>query len=181
MPGKFVKTLKTIGRYWFIILVIVILFVFYFNPLAAIVITIISIVLFALSYIPNLTFYKKFNNFLNDVESIDDKTASRKLKRPLAQIQQRMYKLSKKQSKKDSLIVFSNGHYFYYSERVITAFKTYYNKGLGEKEVLEKLTRFDIKTRTEIKLIEETLIKHERLEDREVSVKAYRDKQKYSY
>jgi hypothetical protein len=180
MPGKFVITLKTIGRYWFIFLVIVILIVFFLNPLAAIIITIITIILFALSYIPTLMFYKKFDNFLNDVDSIDDRTAARKLKRPLAQIQQRMYKLSKKQSKKDTLIVFSNGHYFYYSERVIAAFKTYYNKGLGEKEVLEKLTRFDIKTRTEIKIIEETLIKHGRLEERKVSVKEYRDKQRYS-
>ncbi|MFX0012551.1 MAG: hypothetical protein ACFE9R_19720 [Candidatus Hermodarchaeota archaeon] len=180
MPGKFVKTLKTIGRKWFIILVIVILIVFIFNQLAAIIITIITIVLFALSYIPTLIFYKKFDNFLNDVESIDDKMAARKLKRPIAQIQQRMYKLSKKQSKKETLIVFSNRHYCYYSERVIAAFKTYYNKGLGEKEVLEKLTRFDIKTRTEIKIIEETLIKHDRLDERKVSVKEYRDKQRYS-
>lgn len=180
MPGKFVKTLKTIGRKWFIILVAVILIVFIFNPLAAIIITIITIVLFALSYVPTLLFYKKFNSFLFEVDSIDDKTAARKLKRPLAQIQERLHKLSKKQSKKSFLIIFSNGHYIFYNEKIINGFKTYYNKGLGEKEVLEKLKKFDIKTRTEIKLIEETLLRHDRLEDRKVSVKEYRDKQRYS-
>jgi len=180
MPGKFVKTLKTIGRKWFIFLVAVILIVFFFYPLAAIIITIITIVLFALSYVPTLLFYKKFNKFLNEFDSIDDKTVARKLKRPLAQIQDRMYKLSKKQNKESFLIIFSNKHYIFYNEKIITYFKSYYNKGLGEKEVLEKLKKFDIKTRTEIKTIEDTLIKHDRLEERKVTVKEYRDKQRYS-
>ena len=56
MPGKFVKTLKTIGRKWFIFLVAVILIVFFFNQLAAIIITIITIILFALSYVPTRLF-----------------------------------------------------------------------------------------------------------------------------
>ncbi|MFW9949045.1 MAG: hypothetical protein ACFFKA_02830 [Candidatus Thorarchaeota archaeon] len=179
MPGKFVKTLKTIGRKWFIFLVVIILIVFIFNQLAAIIITIITIVLFALSYIPTMLFYKKFNKFLNEFDSIDDNNVARKLKRPLAQIQERMYKLSKKQSKKTSLITFTNGHYTFYNEKIITNFKSYYNNGLGEKEVLEKLKKYDIKTRTEIKTIEETLIKHDRLEERKISVKEYRDKQRY--
>ena len=117
---------------------------------------------------------------MNETDSIDDKTIARKLKRSSAQIQENMFKLSKKQSKKSSLIIFTNGHYSFYSEKVITHFKSYYNKGLGEKEVLEKLSKYDIKTRTEIKTIEETLITHERLEARKVSVKEYRDKLRYS-
>jgi hypothetical protein len=180
MPGKFVKTLKTIGRKWFIFLVIVILIVFIFNQLAAIIITIITIVLFGFSYIPSLLFYKKFDSFLNDVDSIDDKMAARKLKRPLAQIQEKMHKISKKQNKRSTLIIYSNGHYIFYNENVVNSFKTYYNKGLGEKEILEKLKRFDVKTRAEIKIIEETLIKYDRLKERKVSVKEYRDKQRYN-
>lgn len=180
MPGKFVKTLKTIGRKWFIFLIVVILIVFIFNQLAAIIITIITIVLFALSYVPILLFYKKFDNFLNEVDSADDKTASRKLKRPIAQIQERMHKLSKKQSKMSSLIIYSNKHYIYYDEKIINSFKSYYKQGLGEKEILEKLKKFEVKTRTEIKIIEETLIKHDRLEERKVSVKEYRDKLRYT-
>jgi len=180
MPRKFVKTLKTIGRKWFIFLVAIIIVVFIFYQIAAIIITIITIVLFALSYIPTVLFYKKLNKFLSGVNSIDDKTIARKLKHPLAQIQDKMNKLSKKQSKKNSLIIFTSGHYIFYNEKIITNFKTYYTKGLGEKEVLEKLKKFDIKTKTEIKAIEESLIKHNRLEERKVSVKEYRDKKRYS-
>ncbi|MFX0046825.1 MAG: hypothetical protein ACFE8G_01530, partial [Candidatus Hermodarchaeota archaeon] len=121
----------------------------------------------------------KINKFLNEFDSIEDNIVARKLKHPLPQIQERMYKLSKKQSKKNSLITFTNGHYTFYNEKIITTFKSYYNNGLGEKEVLEKLKEFDIKTRTEIKAIEESLIKHDRLEERKISVKEYRDKQRY--
>ncbi len=180
MPRKFVKTLKTIGRKWFMFLVVVIIIVFIFYQIAAIIITIITIILFALSYIPTLLFNKKLNKFLSGVDSIDDKTLARKLKRPLAQIQEKINKLSKKQDKKNSLIIFTNGHYIFYNEKIVTNFKACYTKGLGEKEVLEKLKKFDIKTRTEIKAIEESLIKHNRLEERKVSVKEYRDKKRYS-
>jgi hypothetical protein len=180
MLGKFVKTLKTIGRWWFIFLVAIILVVFLFNQLAAIIITVITITLFALSYVPTQLFYRRLDKNLNKVKIVDDKTLARKLKRPLAQIQDKMFKISKKQSKKSSLITFFNGHYIFYNELIITNFKSFYNKGLGEKEILEKLKKFEINTRNEIKLIEETLIKHERLEDRKISVKEYRDKKRYS-
>ncbi|MHA2287448.1 MAG: hypothetical protein ACXABG_01550 [Promethearchaeota archaeon] len=180
MLGKFVKTLKTLGRWWFIFLVAVILIVFIFNQLAAIIITIITIVLFALSYVPTLFFYRKLDKYLNQIDSIDDKTIARKLRQPIAKIQDKMHKLTKKQANKNSLIIFTNGHYTFYSEKIIANFKSHYNKGLGEKEILEKLKKFDINTRTEIKVIEETLIKHDRLEDRKISVKEYRDKQRYS-
>jgi len=180
MPSKFVRTLKTIGRKWFIFLVIAILIVFIFYQLAAIIMTVITIVLFALSYIPTLFFNKKLKTFLMDYNSIEDKMVARKLKRPLPQIQEKMHNLSKKQDKKNWLIIFTNRHYIFYNEETVEKFREYYTKGLGEKEILEKLKKSDIKTRDEIKAIEETLIENSRLEEREVSVKEYRDKQRYS-
>ena len=180
MPGKFVKALKTIGRKWFIFLVVVIIIVFFFEQIAAIIITIITIVLFGISYVPTLIFSKKLNKFLGDINVIDDKTVSRKLKRPLSQVQEKMYKLSKNQNKEDWLITFYNKHYSFYSEKIIKKFKDYYNKGLGEKEILEQLKNFEIKTRAEIKAIEGGLVNNNRLEGRKVSVKEYRDKKRYS-
>jgi len=180
MPSKFVKTLKTIGRKWFIFLIIAILIVFIFYQLAAIIMTIICIVLFALSYIPTLFFNKKLKKLLPNYSSIEDKVVARKLKRSLPQIQEKMHNLSKKQSKKNWLIIFTNRHYIFYSEETIEKFRVYYTKGLGEKEILEKLKKSGIKTRDEIKAIEETLVENSRLEAREVSVKEYRDKQRFS-
>jgi CMP-2-keto-3-deoxyoctulosonic acid synthetase len=91
-----------------------------------------------------------------------------------------MYKLSKNQNKKDWLITFYNGHYSFYGEKVIKRFKVFYNKGLGEKEILEQLKNFEINTRAEIKAIEDALVNTNRLEGRKVSVKEYRDKKRYS-
>ncbi len=180
MPSKLVKTLKTIGRKWFIFLVIAILIVFIFYQLAAIIMTVITIVLFALSYIPTLFFNKKLKKLLSDYSSIEDKMVARKLKRSLPQIQEKMHDLSKKQSKQNWLIIFTNRHYIFYNEETIQKFREYYVKGLGEKEILEKLKKCDIKTKDEIKAIEETLVENSRLEGREVSVKEYRDKQRFT-
>ena len=142
--------------------------------------TIITIVLFALSYIPTLILNKKLKKLLSDYSSIEDKMVARKLKRSLPQIQEKMHRLSKKQSKQNWLIIFTNRHYIFYNEETIQKFREYYTKGLGEKEILEKLKKRDIKTKDEIKAIEETLVENSRLEGREVSVKEYRDKQRFS-
>ena len=180
MPSKFVKTLKKIGRKWFIFLVIAILIVFIFHQIPAIIMTIITIVLFALSYIPTLIFNKNLKNFLSDYSSIEDKMVARNLKRSLRQIQEKMHNLSKKQNKKNWLIIFTNGHYIFYNEETVEKFRVHYTKGLGEKEILEKLKKSNIKTRDEIKAIEETLVENGRLKAREVSVKEYRNKQRFS-
>jgi c-di-AMP phosphodiesterase-like protein len=180
MPGKFVKVLKTIGRKWFIFLVVLILIVFLFNQIAAIIITIITIILFGLSYVPSILFSKKLSAFLSDISVIEDKSVARRLKRPLTQVQEKMYKLSKNQNKKDWLITYYNGHYCFYDEKIIKKFKSFYNKGLGEKEILEQLKNYEINTRAEIKAIEDTLVNNDRLEGREVSVKEYRDRKRYS-
>lgn len=142
--------------------------------------TVITIVLFGLSYIPTLFFNKKLKNILPDYSSIEDKMVARKLKHSLPQIQEKMHNLSKKQDKKNWLIIFMNRHYIFYNEATVEKFREYYTKGLGEKEILEKLKKCDIKTRAEIKAIEETLVENSRLEAREVSVKEYRDKQRFS-
>jgi len=180
MPGKFVKALKTIGRKWFIFLIVVIIIIFFFEQIVAIIITIITIILFGISYVPTLMFSKKLNKFLSNINVIEDKSVARRLKRPLSQVQEKMYKLSKDQNKEDWLITFYNGHYSFYNEKVIKKFKNFYNKGLGEKEILEQLKNFEINTRAEVKAIEETLVNNDRLEGRKVSVKEYRDKKRYS-
>ena len=117
---------------------------------------------------------------LSENNCIDDKTFARKIKQPLAKIQKKMFELSEKQSKENWLIIFLNKQYIYYNEKTISAFKKLYNKGYGEKEILDKIQKIGIKTRAEIKSIEELLIKYNRLDKREVSVKEYRDMQRFN-
>jgi len=179
MPKKLTVILKSIGRKWFFILIFVIIIVAIFNLQVGIWMTIITLILYGLSYIPNLIFGNKLKRFLKNQKSIDDKAIARSLKRKHEDIQKRMFKLSQKQRKQNWLIIFLNKQYIFYSEKIIEKFKELYNKGFGEKEILEELNKLKVNTRAEVKVIEETLIKNDRLTKRDISVKEYRDKQRF--
>ena len=180
MPEKLTVILKSIGRKWFLILILIIAVVAIFNLQAGIWMTGITLILYGLSYIPNLFFSNKLKRFLKNQTTIDDKTISKHFKRKYEEIQERLFELSQKQRKKNWLIIFLNKQYFFFNTLTVAKFKELYNKGFGEKEILERLKKFKVNTRAEIKAIEETLIKHDRLAEREISVKQYREKQRYT-
>lgn len=179
MPKNLAVVLKSIGRKWFFILIIIIIIVAVFNLQLGIWMTVITLILYGLSYIPNLLFSNKLKRFLRNQKTIDDKTISRLLKRKYEEIQKRLFKLSQKQRKESWLIVFLNKQYIFYNDQIIEKFKELYEKGFGEKEILEELQKVNVSTRAEIKMIEETLIKNDRLNERNVSVKAFRDKRRF--
>ncbi|MFW9823388.1 MAG: hypothetical protein ACFFE4_10660 [Candidatus Thorarchaeota archaeon] len=180
MAKKYIVFLKTIGRKWFAFLVILIIIIAIFQPITAIWLAGITIVLFGLSYIPRLFFKNKLRKFMNGFYKIEDELIARKLKKPLGKVREEMFELSLNQSKKDWLIVFLNKQYIFYHQKTIEAFKEAYNKGFTEKEILDYLKDYKVSTRMEIKAIIDGLIKLERLEEREISVKQHKDKQKFS-
>jgi hypothetical protein len=110
---------------------------------------------------------------------IDDKTIARKMGSPLQKIREKMFNLSQKQAKKNWLIIFMNKQYFFYHQHTIDGFMELYNKGYGDKELLEELNEFELESKVEIKLITETLIKYERLSDREISVEERRKQERF--
>lgn len=179
MPKKLAIILKSIGRKWFLMLIIIIVIVAVFNLQAGIWMTIITLILYGLSYIPEIIFSNKLKRFLKNQNTIDDKTISRTLKKKYEDIQKEMFKLSQKQSKESWLIIFLNKQYIFYNSQIIEKFKELYKKGLGEKEILEELQKRKVNTRAEVKAIEETLIKNDRITERNISVKEYRDKQRF--
>ena len=73
-----------------------------------------------------------------------------------------------------------NKQYIRYHQDTIEAFKDVYNKGYSEKEMLDDLKEFKITTRAEIKAIQDTLIKLERLDEREITVKEHKEKQRFA-
>lgn len=91
-----------------------------------------------------------------------------------------MFDLSQNQMKKKSLIIFLNGQYIFYHQEIIEKFLEFYNQGYSEKEIFDNLKDYKLNTRAEIKVIKETLIKLDRLSDREISVKEHRDKQRFA-
>jgi hypothetical protein len=179
MPKKYIVVFKSIGRRWFLILVIIIIIVAIFNPIAAIWMAGITLGLFLLSFIPRLFFKNKLEKFMKKFYKIEDELIARKLKTPLKKIREEMFDLSQNQEKKKWLIIFLNKQYIRYHQDTIEAFKEVYNKGYSEKEMLDELKDFKITTRAEIKTIQDTLIKLDRLNEREITVKEHKDKQKY--
>ncbi|MFX1417294.1 MAG: hypothetical protein ACFE9N_00070 [Promethearchaeota archaeon] len=180
MPKKYIVIIKTIGRKWFLFLVAVILIVAIYNPIAAIWMSGITLVLFLLSYIPNLFFKRKLSKFMKKYYKIEDELIARKFNKTLQKIQDRMFELSQKQEKKGWLITFLNKQYVYYHEKSIQKFLEVYNKGYSEKEILDNLKDFKVTTRAEIKAIKDSLVKLNRLKDREISVKEHKDKQRFA-
>ena len=163
MAKKYVVFFKSIAKYWFYYLIIIIVIVAFFNMVAAIWLTLISIALFGISYIPSQFFENNLVKLMKNYYKIEDNTIARELKRPLEKVQKKMYDLAQNQEKKEWLIVYLNKRYIYYHQETIEKFKELYNKGHGEKEILEELQEIDLKTRSEVKAIKDTLIKYQRL------------------
>ena len=139
MPKKYIVITKTIGRKWFLFLVVIIIIVAIYSPIAAIWMSGITLVLFLLSYIPSLFFEKKLNKFMKKFYKIEDELIARKLNKPLQKIQDDLFELSQNQEKKKWLIAFLNKQYVFYHEETIQKFKEVYNKGYSEKEILDNL------------------------------------------
>jgi len=180
MPKKYIVLFKTIGRKWFLFLIIIIIIVAIINPIAAIWMTGITLVLFLLSYVPGMLFKNRLHKFMVKFFKIEDELIARKLKKPLKKIQEDMFDLSQKQDKKKWLIVFLNKQYIFYHQETIQAFKDLYKKGYSEKEILDNLTDYKIGIRAEVKAIKDTLIKLNRISEREISVKEHYEKQRFN-
>jgi hypothetical protein len=111
---------------------------------------------------------------------IVDVLIAKRLSRPIDEVREKMFVLSRNQKKKNWLIVFLDNRYIFYGKDVIHQFKDLYNRGFGEKEILENLNRsLEINTRAEIKTIEETLINQKRLDKREKLIKKRSDMHRF--
>ena len=110
---------------------------------------------------------------------IEDDTIAEGLKRPIRDIREKLFEISQVQNKKKWLIVFLNKRYTFYHRDTIEKFTDLYNKGFGDKEILDALQENDLRTRAEVNIIRETLKKHNRLGEREISVKERQDKERF--
>ena len=185
MPKKYVIFYKRILRLWFLFLIAGILIVALYEYekferfYGAIIITIVSLVVLIVLYLRSLMFTRKLLKLMKTYYRIDNKTIARKMGSPLQKIREKMFNLSQKQAKKNWLIIFINKQYFFYHQQTIDGFMELYNKGYGDKELLEELNEFELESKAEIKLITETLIKYERLGEREISVEERRKQERF--
>ena len=185
MPKTYVIFYKRILRLWFVLLIVAILVAAYIEYerrntfYVAIVITIISLVVFIVLYVRSLMLSRDLLKLMKNYYRIDDKTIARKMGSPLQKIRGKMFEYSQKQYNKNWLIIFINKQYLFYHQQTVDAFKELFNKGYGDKELLEELKEFELESKAEIKLIIETLIKYERLSEREITVEERRKHERF--
>jgi len=158
----------------------IIIIVALYNPIAAIWMSGITLVLFILSYVPKLFFKNKLHKFLKKFYKIEDELIARKFNKRNEVIRDILFEISQNQEKKKWLITFINKQYVFYHQETIEKFKELYNKGFSEKEILDNLKDYKVTTKAEIKTIKDSLIKLNRLSEREISVKEHREKQRFA-
>ena len=110
---------------------------------------------------------------------VEDDTIAEEFKRPIREIREKMFDISQDQNKKKWLIVFLNKRYIFYHKDTVVKFTDLHNQGYGDKEILDGLQENDLRTRAEVNAIRDTLKKHKRLGEREISVKKRQDQERF--
>ena len=123
MFQKLLVIVKSIGRKWFLLFILIILLIFLVNPEFAIWMTVIALIMYLASFIPNLFFSKRITRYIKKFHSIDDKNLAKELNKPLRAIQEKLFTLSQNQENKNWVIIYLNKQYIVYNEETVKKFK----------------------------------------------------------
>ena len=140
------------------------LILYIYNQLVGLFLAGLLLVFYLLSFIISLSSKRRLLKIIQNYPIISDKEISNKLERPLEDVRNVLFSLSKNQKKKKWLIVFLNKRYIFLNESAVESFKKLYHMGYNEKKILEHLQRNTrIKSRAEVKAIELALTNQNRL------------------
>jgi len=166
IPKSIFKKLRDL---WFFLIIATIVVIFIFNRGLGIWIAVGLLVISIVYYIPSLSFKRRLTRFMKKYHMIEDKTIAQNITRSLEEIRETMQRLSTHQKRSKWLIVFLNNRYIFYHKNIIGEFEELYYNGYTEKKIFENLKpKINIRTRAEIKAIENALLHHKRLKDREL-------------
>jgi len=164
--SKYINYLKTSLIY---IALGVTLILYIYNQLVGIFLAGLLLVVYLLSFLISVSSKRRLLKIIQKYPTISDKEISNKLERPLEDIRNILFSLSKNQKKKKWLIVFLNKRYIFLNESVVENFKQLHQMGYNEKKILEHLQRNTrIKSRAEVKAIELALTNQNRLDSTEL-------------
>ncbi|MFX0073771.1 MAG: hypothetical protein ACFFAO_22045, partial [Candidatus Hermodarchaeota archaeon] len=173
MSEYYNKIIEYFKKYWFYLVIVLIVIIFIFNRIIAIWGAFIFLILIVLLYLPTLSFKAKLVKFMKKHNIIEDKAIAKKFARPLDEIKEKMENLTSKQKRKNWLIVGLNNRYVFYNEETIEKFKDLYEMGYNEKRIFDTLKKdIKIRTRAEIKAIEDRLIYQDKLKERKEVIKS---------
>ncbi|MFX1314480.1 MAG: hypothetical protein ACFE9T_01330 [Promethearchaeota archaeon] len=157
--------ISILKKYWFYLSLIPIIILYFFNSTLAIVLIIIFIFSLIIYYFIFFNFKKKILRFVKDFKIIEDRAIAQELNYSLQQVKTTMKKLIQKQDKKQWVIISINKNYIFFNDNVINDFIGLYKQGMNEKEIYEALNREEevFKSRREIKLLEDELIRQHKI------------------
>lgn len=163
--------LTFIKKYWFYLSLFIVVLMFFINS----IVSIISVSIFALGlityYLISSNLKYKLLRYMKQYDLIEDTQISEELTIPLKVVRDVMRSIAKKQKKKEWLVAIINNRSVFYNSIFITKFIDLYNEGLNEKGILNALNEhYSIRSRAEIKVIEDILIKENKLDERDYSV-----------
>jgi len=162
--SKYFKYLKATIIY---ITLGIILIIYIYNQLVGIFLASSAFGVYLVSFLISLSSKRSLLRVISEYPIINDKEISNKMERPLEDVRNILFSLSKNQKNKKWLIVFLNTRYIFLNESAVENFKQLYHMGYNEKKILEQLQRNTrIKSRAEVKAIELTLAHQNRLNNK---------------
>ena len=156
--------IKFFKKYWFYITIPLVIFLFFINEMLAIVSGLILVFILILYYLITSNFKFTIIKLMDNFEIIDDQQVSEELLVPLVDVRKNMRIISKKAKKKPWIVVCINNRCIFYNIDFINKFIELYNSGLDEKGIYKSLVKdFPIRSRAEIKAIEEKLLSRKKI------------------
>jgi hypothetical protein len=144
----------------------IILILYFYNQLVGIFLASLVFVVYLVFFLISLSSKRRLLREILEYPIISDKEISNKINRPLDDVRNILFSLSKNQEKRKWLIVFLNKRYIFLNENTVNNFKQLYHMGYNEKQILEHLQQNTrIKSRAEVKAIELTLTNQNRLNE----------------
>jgi hypothetical protein len=160
------RILKYFKAFIFYIILGITLILYLIDQLIGLTLASLIFAIYLVSYLISLSSKKRLLKELQEYPIISDKEISNKLERPLEDVRNTLFTLSKNQKNRKWLIVFLNNRYIFLNETAVENFKQLYHMGYNEKKILENLQRSTrIKSRAEVKAIELALVNQNRLHD----------------
>ena len=158
------KLIDRIRKIIFYLALGIIIVIFIFDQLIAIVLACIFFLIFLVSYSISLSSKRRLLELINSYLIISDTEIAEKIQRPLNEIRKILSRLDKNQTKKKWLVANLSNRYIFLNEKGVEKFKQSYEQGYNEKKILESLqNEMGITSRAEVRAIQNTLTEHNRL------------------
>ena len=128
------KIIRYIKTGIFYLALVVILYLYVVDDLLGVIFAGIFFVVYFVTYLVSLSSKRRLLKIIREYPIISDREISKLLERPLEDVKNTLFSLSKNQKNRRWLIVFLNNRYIFLNEKAVENFKQLYHMGYNEKK-----------------------------------------------